>query len=263
VKLKHYYHIYAEGRGPHIFKDHYSALTASGLLSKLDFVGVGIVGQPQNRDLVKRSLPTGIEVVVEADKGWEQVTMDAFDLSEPAKILYAHTKGASNPDKLRDMWRESMTNGTVHGWKTCVDLLDQGYSAVGCYWRSIPQQHFSGTFWWATSDYLNTLPRPVLKNTRFDAEMWIGHGVKGARIADLCPGPVHRLNILNRKDFTSEKLPPVPGYVSFYTTSKIAGFAKNQTHQVRLTPFIQSCIDKGHFQVIGTGYDPVKTFLIQ
>ena len=263
MKLKHFYHIFADGHWQQPFTEHIQALNESGLMEALDFIGVGIIGSDLNRKAVREALPPNFVVVVEAQRGWEQITLESIDLSEPAKIFYAHTKGASNPDSLRILWRQSMTNGCVYGWKICVDVLDKGYSAVGCYWRDSPQQHFSGTFWWTTTEYLKTLPMPILRHTRFDAEMWIGKGPRGSRMADLCPGPVHRLNVMRKPDFEAASTPDEKGYVTFYSTSKIAGFARHVTHTARLTPFIQSCIDKGHFQVVGRDNGKVKTFLLR
>lgn len=185
VKLKHYYHIYANGLWIEPLNEHFTALNESGLIDELDFIGVGIVGTEFNRDSVKRALPPEFHVVAEAGMGWEQVTHTplAADLQEPAKILYAHTKGAANSSHSQGSWRREMTEGTVYHWKECVDLLDK-YDVVGCRWRRDPWRHFSGTFWWATSSYLSTLA-PISYTYRDDAEAWIGYGSVGGTHAEI------------------------------------------------------------------------------
>jgi hypothetical protein len=187
VKLKHYYHIYANGFWNVPFDEHIRALQESGLIDALDFVGVGIVGTEANRNHVKKFLPSDFHVVAEAGLGWEQVTHTPLskDLNEPSKILYTHTKGAANYRYDQDTWRREMTDGTIYHWRECVDLLDK-YDAVGCRWRRDPWRHYSGTFWWATSSYLSTLA-PISYNYRDDAEAWIGQGSNGGIHAEIDP----------------------------------------------------------------------------
>lgn len=187
MKLKHFYHMYADGLWQAPFNEHLTALKDSGLLEELDFIGVGIVGSEANRTVVKKLLPSKFHVVAESKSGWEQVTHTplAKDLLEPSKIFYAHTKGASNNTRSQGSWRQEMTNGTVYHWRECVDLLDK-YDAVGCRWQRHPWRHFSGTFWWATSSYLSTLA-PISYNYRDEAEAWIGQGSVGGTHVSIDP----------------------------------------------------------------------------
>lgn len=183
MRLGHFYHVYADGAWEPIVFGHIDALTNSHLIQDLDFFRVGIVGTEENRARVKDALPFA-EVVVEADKGWEQVTLNV--LHETAKtfdgaIFYAHTKGAWSQSALADAWRISMTYDTVTRWRACVDALAR-VQAAGPYWlTSHEPEHkehryfFAGNFWWARADYLRTLPRP-LTATRFQAEGWVGLG---------------------------------------------------------------------------------------
>lgn len=141
-KLKHWYHLYAAGLWQVPFSEHLIALTESGLLDALDYIGVGIVGSDANRAAVKEVLPPKFHVVAEAGAGFEQVTHAAIvaDLEsdpEPAKILYCHSKGAANHRHDQDNWRKEMTQGVVYHWRECVDLLDE-YDAVGCRWKRDP-----------------------------------------------------------------------------------------------------------------------------
>lgn len=187
LKLKHYYHMYADGQWQTPFQEHLLALEESTLLDNLDFIGVGIVGSEQNRNTLKKALPSNFQVIAEANTGWEQVTQTPLsqDLDEPSKILYAHTKGAANWRPGQDGWRQEMTEATVCCWRECVSLLDE-YDTVGTKWRKEPWRHYSGTFWWATSRYLSTLP-PLSQAQRFDAECWIGLGRDGGHYVDINP----------------------------------------------------------------------------
>lgn len=260
MKIKHFYHIFADGHWVVPFTEHITALKESGLMDVLDYVGVGIIGCDENREAVKSVLPPNFNIVVEACSGYEQVTMAEIDTSEPAWILYAHTKGASNPSNLRKIWRDSMSNGCIYGWRLCFDLLDKGYDAVGCYWQHQPKYHYSGTYWWATADYVSSLT-PMLHNTRFDAEMWIGTGAKGGMFADLCPGFISHINLLKREPGQLEPL-PFKGQTTFTPISNIAGYARGKIYTVPTSSYINNCIEKGHFKLISVDTEPVKTYRI-
>lgn len=181
--LGHYYHVWADGTWEAAVTEHEKALTDSGLLDELAFVRIGIVGAAKNRDAVRAALTFG-EVVVEADEGWEQVTLKVLrdwvqENPKRSRILYAHTKGAYTDDDWRRQWRISMTHDTVTEWRDCVERL-QGVDAVGAFWMEKAKAHqenkglfFGGNFWWAKSEYLASLP-PLEMDTRFRAEDWIG-----------------------------------------------------------------------------------------
>ena len=189
MKLIHYYHIYADGKWTTPVKEHLSAYVDSGLARHCE-LRLGIVGNPANREDVKNTISrskVSFEVHSEAPEGWEQITLDRIDLSEDARILYCHTKGAAFQNSLSVPWRRSMTKGLVTNWRFPVYILEMGipergiphFDAVGCYWMPFnggPPRHFSGNFWWANTDYLRRLPRPCAATSRWDAEMWVGQG---------------------------------------------------------------------------------------
>ncbi len=125
MKLAHFYHVYADGYWQDAATDHFEALEASGLMDELDEIFLGVVGQPENRRVVKQKLP-GV-VVAEAIEGWEQVTLrklHTYAKQNTAKVFYAHTKGAWSNSELARQWRLSMTQDTVTRWEECVKGLD-------------------------------------------------------------------------------------------------------------------------------------------
>ena len=53
-----------------------------------------------------------------------------------------------------------MMNYNVSMWKTCVNLLNNGYNTVGVNYYKFSIQippHYSGNFWWGRSDYIKKL----------------------------------------------------------------------------------------------------------
>jgi hypothetical protein len=104
---------------------------------------------------------------------------------EEAVYLYAHTKGASDPSLINQLWNRSMTFFNVVAWERCLQLLE-GVDAVGCHWITKEQfphmadannpdgyPYFGGTYWWAKSSHIKELGEPERKQ-RWQAEHWIG-----------------------------------------------------------------------------------------
>jgi hypothetical protein len=109
-------------------------------------------------------------------------------------VLYLHHKGASRLNSKKSIgvsdWRELMLYHVVDRWEDCVAALSNGFDTVGVNWVTEMYPHYSGNFWWATSDYIKTLPVVALPDTvnkcsqfnfkkypyRHDAEFWIGIG---------------------------------------------------------------------------------------
>jgi hypothetical protein len=188
VRLTHFYHVFADGDWEIPATEHFEELALSGLLDNLDNLFLGVVGTSENRAKVKRELP-GV-VTVEADTGWEQVTLNKlheFSQTDDGAVLYAHTKGAWSRDELARVWRVSMTHDVVTRWRECVYALEK-VQAAGPFWlRSDMPEHsehrhfFGGNFWWARSNYVAALD-PVGNNDRYQAEGWIGLGSPSVKV---------------------------------------------------------------------------------
>jgi len=117
--------------------------------------------------------------------------------SEPFYALYFHTKGAGTAcHETRSpafWWKEYMEHYLVSRWRDCVQHLAAGYDLVGCDIRHSPSLHFSGNYFWATSDHLKRLPemneyyerhkaaRPA--DHRIAAEMW--HGMAQSKMFEM------------------------------------------------------------------------------
>lgn len=187
LHIRHYYHVYADGAWQEPLAEHMEALQSSGLLDEIQHVNVGIVGSPDNRlavcvALINLGIP--FVIVAEADEGWEQVTLNVIyydsQILSSAYVLYAHTKGAANPEyPIQAPWRRVLTKWNVTHWRDNVAALDSGAGSSGCIWM-LPENRahlnwgfYAGNFWWARSDDLARTSPPVC-GTRWDAEVWIG-----------------------------------------------------------------------------------------
>lgn len=185
--IHHFYHIYADGKWKEPVSEHVRALKM-GLYDNLNTFAIGLVGSAENRHAVIDYLNTeglGYEVYAEALQGWEQVTqqkMWEFCQDNKGAMLYAHSKGASDPSDVNIRWRRSMTYWNVIRWKDCVDKLKE-YETVGCHWiyplLSMPEHTlgnpmYGGTFYWARCELMRTWMKPPLTH-RHESEGWIGY----------------------------------------------------------------------------------------
>lgn len=77
-----------------------------------------------------------------------------------------------------------MSYFVVQNFSSCVRILDYS-DACGVDLVGLPTTHFSGNFWWARGDYINSLPRiknissidaETILSLRHNAEFWIGMG---------------------------------------------------------------------------------------
>ena len=74
-----------------------------------------------------------------------------------------------------------MTYFILEKMEICINEIYNGYDAVGVDWNEIPNKHFSGNFWWASSEYIKSLPPADLEKTfihnlpteRHFAEFWM------------------------------------------------------------------------------------------
>ncbi len=183
MSCTHFLHVWADGAWQQPVAEHLDALRTG------EFDGpilVGLVGRPENRQRALAVLGE-VQVVAEADEGWEQVTLAAlqeYAQTHDEPILYSHTKGASDASEWKVQWRQSMTEHVVAQWPAALRAIEDGADLAGAHWIRTPP-HFSGNFWMGSASYLRGLPA-CATGDRMDAEFWVGQN--DPTIADLYPG---------------------------------------------------------------------------
>jgi hypothetical protein len=124
-----------------------------------------------------------VEVVIYNDNQEETRTLkwvSDYSLNNPGDyILYFHTKNVANQSPATEDWRRYMEYFVVENWKDCIAKLEEGYDCCGVMWNTDTPigmyPHFSGNFWWAKTDYINTLNHHYLEmEWRYYREFWIG-----------------------------------------------------------------------------------------
>lgn len=155
-----FYHCAHLGAYKKIDEEIMSALEQTGLLEKAMFIKTNC---PQ---VDQYEFPT-LELI--------KTFADNYDY----KILYIHTKGASNENENIADWRRCMLYFLVERWEDCVKKLDE-VDTIGIYRTNDPVDHYKGNFWWARASHIRklTMPReadvPILEgNGRHKAEFWL------------------------------------------------------------------------------------------
>lgn len=189
MNLHHFYHIYADGNWKEPVSEHIRAMKEWGLIDNLKTFAIGMVGSTNNcADVVDYLAQENIcyHLADVHPTGWEQVTqikMWEFSKDNDGLMLYAHSKGASNPSDVSVRWRRSMTYWNVIRWNDCVEKLKGEAETVGCHWIyptvTMPEHvygnpMYAGTFFWARCELMRTWIRPTTEH-RHAAEGWIGY----------------------------------------------------------------------------------------
>lgn len=91
-------------------------------------------------------------------------------------LIYVHAKGVCSSSPQVKMWRETLNKVHITEWTQRIKDLE-GYDVLGVKDSTVRQDergltHTSGNFFWATSDYISTLDKPLFPE-RYDYERWI------------------------------------------------------------------------------------------
>ena len=112
-----------------------------------------------------------ITETVMLQKLWE----DCNNSEQPMQVLYFHAKGVTSLQRNLDKndkdfgydiltnnyhWRKFLDWGMIEKHETCLHLLKEK-DVVGVNFSNWPVNHFSGNYWWATSEHIKKLPQPL------------------------------------------------------------------------------------------------------
>jgi len=168
-----------------ILDEFFSAIQRSGISQKID-IRVCSTGEPKNAETWFDPKHHSNDFSQGEFFTLEILREFCRENSEKIPVGYIHTKGAFNgfDNPCITDWRKYMGYFVLERAKDCIEAIQEGYDAVGVDWVTSPNKHFSGNFWWASSQYINRLPQinpPVFwvegaPSTRHLAEFWIGYG---------------------------------------------------------------------------------------
>lgn len=96
--------------------------------------------------------------------------MWTYSKEHPGEVVcYFHNKGVMSLSPPVSCWRQLLMEVLVNQWSMRYADLE-GHDVVGI--QDVNYRVLSGNFFWATTDYIATLPEPVYEN-RYDYELWI------------------------------------------------------------------------------------------
>lgn len=193
-----YYHAYLDGNFKMIIQDQLTKIFTSGLYLKLKRLELRCASPSEENygwleNLVKSFSKINVKRIEINKKdypaNYRESKITLQQLSEDAKendaiFGYIHTKAVFNTGFLMDNWRLSMDYANIVNWKICLHELE-ACDAVGPNLRYDTHvgyfPHFSGTYWWTTSNHINTLNDSYLtdlnklnNNNHLLEEFWIG-----------------------------------------------------------------------------------------
>lgn len=170
-------------RGSAILDHLIEKLRQENLLSSFEYIFINNLGEALPHDKYPEKNIKIINSSRDTDM-FENATLRLihfFSQTHPDyKILYLHTKGVGydvNHPFYQGIcdWIDFMLYCLVNKSSNCLKLLDY-VDVVGCDYRNQlffeNPNHYSGNFWWATSDYIKKLDVAILKG-KYDAEFWL------------------------------------------------------------------------------------------
>lgn len=185
--------------GTEILDDMVSHLKRCGLMDSLKYLFINNVGSKLDANIYSSIDPKIIVTNYCADSNiFENCTLRQLYLfsqfNPDYKILYLHTKGVSYPKNHEFVpgildWSRFMLYCLTDKYRECLEILDY-VDTVGCNYRTgvncCNPSHFSGNFWWATSNYIRTTSVYEL-TLKHDAEFWLFRGDPSFVNIHTCP----------------------------------------------------------------------------
>lgn len=185
-----------------VITEQMSQVEGSGLSDAANEFIVGINGGNESVLLCRILFPQKAKIIAHGlQSKSENLTIVELEKWLPSHpdwlVLYFHSKGATHTadstygNNVSFPWRRAMMDDLVVNWRRCVADLEAG-SEVACshflrHMADGTQNIAAGNFFWATSNFLVTLPSIYLRDrikqsgidsleSRYEAEVWIGNG---------------------------------------------------------------------------------------
>jgi hypothetical protein len=169
-----FWHTYLINEYKLVVQEQITKLCTSGLYNEVDYIFTGISATSVDDINWFKELLSYYEKfipILHSDNDGEKSTMRLllnYAKENKCYIMYFHTKAVSNTGYNNTLWRWSMDYNLMYKHKECIELLDNGADAVGPNLRKNTHvgyyPHFSGTYWWSTSKYIQSLNEEYLYN---------------------------------------------------------------------------------------------------
>jgi hypothetical protein len=127
-----------------------------------------------------------IKFVTTTENSYEYVTLEflqKFCGIRDSYIFYLHSKGVTqiNPDFQPVVdWRNLLNYFNITNYKLLLNKIKTDeYNCAGVNLNTVHKHpHFSGNFWWTTSNYVKTIPKIQRSSDRYEYELnFISKGI--------------------------------------------------------------------------------------
>lgn len=148
-----------------LFNSTFDKMVQSNFLDAVENLFINLVGPDISKyvNIVSAKHPKIKVSINSAEYSGEMDTIkmlwDFCQAEENANVLYLHSKGASRPGNVNvKSWVDYMEYFLIEKWNQCITALEQ-YDTCGVNLQDYPGKHYSGNFWWATSNFIKKLKR--------------------------------------------------------------------------------------------------------
>jgi hypothetical protein len=175
-KSQIFYHMYCINDCLKRFENTYTKIKNSSLLEKIENLNVILVGPEANKNKEHLKHYHKVETFVKPVVGSEAETLCKLwehCQTNDSNVLYLHSKGVTRPDnKNVQNWSDLMEYFLIEKHEQCLESLNSHDVCGLNYHHNNP--HFSGNFWWSTSDHIKKLKKIKPETTdRLYCEFWL------------------------------------------------------------------------------------------
>ena len=186
MNIEVFYHMYCVNDCVDRFLKTYNKIQESGLLDACNNVNVVLVGDDKVEryktkiNFLKKVKTTCFSSDTKGEMNTLKTIQDFCQSAQDVQVLYLHSKGVSRgKNKNIESWVNYMEYFLIEQYSNCLEKLKE-HDTVGVDLYNKPMNHYSGNFWWANSNYINTLPtfeeglkRGSVNDPRWYCEFWL------------------------------------------------------------------------------------------
>jgi hypothetical protein len=193
MNIEIFYHMYCINNCVDRFINTYNKLYESGLIKVCNNVNVVLVGEDNvsryetQINYLKKVKTKCYSSEIFGEMNTIKTIQEFAQKPESTNtyILYLHSKGVSrNNNKNIEAWVDYMEYFLIENHSLCLEYL-KNFDTIGVNYLPTPMPHYSGNFWWATSNFIKShktfeegLKESIITDPRWYCEFWLLHHSK-------------------------------------------------------------------------------------
>lgn len=167
-----YFHVCCVNNWMDVVNNLLNRIHNSGLYDKITEIRIIVLGdyttaihlfQDPKIKIVLESMDLSLREICSIEKIYDDVINHDILNCGDYHILYIHSKGVGYNGQHHAVndWVELLIYFNIEQHNTCIDVLNNGYDAVGVNLQDQPVLHFSGNFWWSHAGHILKLGKIV------------------------------------------------------------------------------------------------------